>query len=219
MLTTATQHHWEVIAHSWRHVGAPLRPCPQDCANFANLVGLPNREPLDILILGVTPELFHLSWPAGSTVRAVDRSMEMIRVIWPGSPASACHADWLAMPFPPGSFDCVLCDGGLHLLEGPALQRSLSAVVSGVLKLGGQFIVRLFAQSALPEDPHQIFSDLKAGNIPNLHIFKLRLAMALQESFETGIVLNEVYDRIISELGSFMKSSLRPTGPERKSRR
>jgi SAM-dependent methyltransferase len=145
------------------------------------------------LILGVTPELYRLAWPAGSTVQGADRSPEMIEALWPGPANDAVHAEWLDLPFDDGSFDCVACDGGLHLLGYPDGHRGLVQSIARVLKPGGRFVIRLFALPASREMPEQVFHDLSAGIIPNFHVFKLRLVMALQQSSIEGIALDRVF--------------------------
>jgi SAM-dependent methyltransferase len=196
------RQHWETIAARWKNVGHPLRPCQEDVENFAELIGLPSREPIRALILGVTPELYHLAWPPGSRVHSVDQSSDMIEAIWPGPAESASNADWLDVPFPDESFDYVLCDGGLTLLDYPRSQQALSTTVARILKRGGRFITRLFAIPDEPEQPCAVIADARAGKIRNVHTLKLRLAMALQTSAQSGIVLHLVYDRIIQEFGS-----------------
>ncbi len=193
--------HWEKIAERWRHVGAPLRPCPADVAHFSDLLGLRQAKALRVLILGVTPELFALNWPAGTVVKAVDRSPEMIGALWPGRPEAAVQADWARMPFEDASFDCVLCDGGLHLQSYPSGHQALVNSITRVLSPGGRFLVRLFALPMRPERTEAILEDLDGGGIPNFHGFKLRLAMALQTSSEAGIVLDRVHRYVVESAG------------------
>jgi SAM-dependent methyltransferase len=202
MIIRPQSHHWETIASHWRNVGCPLRPCPDDIGNYTKLIDPHGRDAIRALILGVTPELYHLAWPAGSTVQSADRSSAMIKAIWPGPPESATNTDWLDMPFPDESFDCVLCDGGMTLLEYPRSQQVLSSTLARILKRRGQFIIRLFENPDQSEKPAAVLSDLRAGNIPSVHVLKLRLAMALQRSAESGIVLEHVFETIIQEFGS-----------------
>jgi SAM-dependent methyltransferase len=204
-------HHWETLVHNWRHVGSPLRPCPQDCSHYATLIELEPRRQVNALILGVTPELFNLPWPDRRTIRSVDRSREMIKRLWPGAAGSASQADWLDMPFPPESFDDILCDGGLQLLRYPDSQRRLAAVLANILKPQGQFTIRLFSKPAQSEEPDAVFSDLRLGHILNAHILKVRLGMALQRSVEEGIVVGKIFDAI---MGNFkgLESLHRVTG-------
>jgi len=194
--------YWEAIALNWKNVGSPLRPCRIDIENFSELIKRFGGPGTRALILGVTPELYGLPWPANSAVFSADRSIEMIKAIWPGPEEQATQANWLELPFPDNSFDCALCDGGLHLLQYPDEQKQLSASIARILKPGGRFIIRLFARPVPAEHTEAVFSDLQAGNIPNTHIFKLRLLMAMQDSPEEGILLKKVFEQIVREFGS-----------------
>ena len=200
MKPSSAPHYWHTIAAHWNNVGHPLRPNAQDIDGFTSLLNLPGNRPLRILILGVTPELYGIHWPNGSEILAADRSEPMIKAIWPGPPDTAFTANWTALPFDAASFDAVLCDGGLHLQRYPTGQRQIAESIARILKPNGRFLIRLFALPDSPESPEQVFSDLHAGRIPSLHIFKLRLAMALQKNPESGVILNSVYARVIEEI-------------------
>ncbi len=189
-----------MIAGKWAHIGAPLRPGMADLEGFRKVVGLPGGTPRRVLILGVTPELWRLGWPVGSEVRAVDLSQEMIGALWPGPSGTAVEGDWRALPFPPESFDCVLCDGGLVLLDYPEGQARLAAAVAGVLRPGGRFTIRLFCKPE-GDSVEAIRADLAARLIPSVHVLKLRLGMALQATPEEGVVLNDVFERVGREFG------------------
>jgi SAM-dependent methyltransferase len=202
MTPTSSLNYWQTIAANWKNIGKPLRPCDADIENFNALLNLSEQPALRVLILGVTPELYHLNWPDGSEMFAADRSADMIRAIWQGPTEKAFTTDWLDLPFDDASFDFVLCDGGLHLLSYPEGQQQLADSTARVLKPGGQLLLRLFALPEPVEQPDQVFDDLFNNNIPSTHIFKLRLAMALQEQSQDGIILNKVFARIIQECTS-----------------
>ena len=138
------------------------------------------------LILGVTPELYRLNWPAGTVVHAVDRAQEMIGAIWVGPPGDAVHGEWLHLPFGDAAFDCVACDGGLHLLGYPDDQKALARSVA-------------------------VMQDLSTGRIASFHAFKLRLAMSLQQSPIHGVVLDGVYRYLLNAVGS-LDQLVRMTG-------
>ncbi len=192
--------HWQQISRRWKSVGAPLRPGEDDVRHFAELLGISRAAPFRSLILGVTPELYSLPWPEGSTVLAADRSPEMIACIWPG-PAEAAHrADWLELGFADRSFDAVLCDGGLHLQGYPEGHTRLAHSVSRVLSDDGRFLLRLFALPPEPQTVHDVWGDLEQGKVANFHELKLRMAMALQTIPARGIVLGDVYDAILGHV-------------------
>ena len=79
-------HHWAAIARQWKQLGPPLRPVAQDIGFYWNAAEkwVRERGAPRVLLLGVTPELYHLPWPKGTDLLAVDRSQAMIETVWPG---------------------------------------------------------------------------------------------------------------------------------------
>jgi SAM-dependent methyltransferase len=190
------KEQWSKAAQVWDNLGTPLRPSPGDVRIFANSLselGANGTKPLRALVLGVTPELYHLPWPTGSTVRAVDHSQAMIDYVWPGSPDSVLCADWVSMPYEAGSMDVALCDGGMSLLHYPDTHRSLAKRLSEVLAPGGFLIMRLFEPPKVRERPEAVIEDLNAGRILNTNCLKLRLGMALQPDALTGVRVHDVW--------------------------
>lgn len=176
-------------------MGPPLRPDPQDLGIFTDIVtgwvrqhGAPR-----VLLLGVTPELYRLPWPAGTDILAADRNRAMVDCIWPGPKDSVRCIDWLDLALPDASRDIVLCDGGLHLLAYPAGQQKLVSILHAVLSDRGVCVLRLFAPAGSKELPEDVIRDLLNGSIPNLNVFKLRLGMALMNSAEEGVVLGTIW--------------------------
>lgn len=191
----AARRHWLDIAHHWHQVGAPLRPAAQDIAGYTDLIGrwaAVHGAPR-ALILGVTPELYRLPWPAGTELMAVDHTAAMIEAVWPGPRSAAVHAEWTELPFAAAAFDIVLCDGGWHLLSHPRDQQRLLNGLRRVIAPDGLCILRLFVPPVERETPAAVLRDLLGGAIPNLNILKLRLGMALQPSREKGVVLADVW--------------------------
>jgi SAM-dependent methyltransferase len=172
-----------VIAASWRLLGPPLRPVDEDL-HFVREAALrwearAARAP-NVVILGVTPELWKLPWPDGAKVRAVDRAVEMIEHVWPGPAGDAEQGDWLDLPFADESVDIVVCDGGWHLLDGSGQVR-LATELARVVAPHGCFVARLFTPPDVPETPAEVVADLWDGAIPSLNHLKLRLGMALAD--------------------------------------
>lgn len=168
--------HWPTHARGWGLVGPPLRPCPED-------VGIVEREVAALetpraLLLGVTPELATLAWPAGTRLLAVDRSVAMVETVFPrtGTPpgATAQVGEWTALPIPPASIDVAVGDGCLVNLAYPAGYRPFFDELHRVLVPGGRLILRLFAA---PEPLEPLAAVTSAGN---LHALKWRIAMAIQ---------------------------------------
>lgn len=135
----APTEQWAAVAKQWGQVGQPLRPSPQDIAvvseivsSWANLHGTPRA-----MILGVTPELYNMSWPVGSEIIAVDHTQAMIDVVWPGPRDAAKCAEWTNMPLPDKSRDIAVCDGGVILLKYPEEHRQLVDELSRIIALNG----------------------------------------------------------------------------------
>lgn len=74
---------WQRHAGQWARIGAPLRPSPVDGAILLELsqpalvAGRPR-----VVVMGVTPEVVGLAWPADSEVLAFDHSAAMIASVW-----------------------------------------------------------------------------------------------------------------------------------------
>src|SRR6202012_5813470 len=80
---------WEKIAHHWRLLGPPLRARVEDAQRLHDtlLAKLPHgarSRRLDVLLLGVTPELAEFPWSADFHLTALDASEPMLQAIWPG---------------------------------------------------------------------------------------------------------------------------------------
>jgi len=190
--------HWVDIARQWEQVGPPLRPSSQDIAFCKDAIDrwARDRGAPRALILGVTPELYHLPWPMGTDVLAVDHTQSMIDAVWPGPRDAVICADWTAMPLPAGSRNIVLCDGGVHLLAHPHDHRAFVRVLRRVVASDGLCVFRLYVPPEPRESPDAVLADLLAGRVPNLNILKLRLAMAMHEDITQWTELGRVWDAI-----------------------
>jgi SAM-dependent methyltransferase len=158
--------------------------------------GLPQRR-IDILSLGVTPEIALHPWAANTCLTAIDASEEMIRLVWPGdNPVRrAVHGDWLQMPFTDASFDLILNDAGLLLMAGAEKLRAAADELRRVLRPDGRVVLRHFAQPSSSESLEALVLAVSQGKLRNFHELKLRLLMALEmETPGTGIRLADAYD-------------------------
>jgi SAM-dependent methyltransferase len=193
-----TRTHWDDLARQWQHVGPPLRPSSQDIEFCATAIHAWSRDKgaPRALILGVTPELYHLPWPDGTDLLAVDHTQAMIDEVWPGPRHAAICAEWTTMPFETGSRDIVLCDGGLHMLTYPEVLRQFARTLHRILSAEGICVFRVFVPPQQRESASHVLRDLLEGRIPNISALKLRLWMALQESSAQGVELERVWDAV-----------------------
>jgi len=200
--TPERKEQWSKAAQVWDNLGSPLRPCREDVAileGFLQETQAAGAKSLRALILGVTPELYHLPWPAHSEVKAIDHTQAMIDYVWPGPPGSVLCANWVNMPYARASLDMVLCDGGMNLLRYPETHQSLARRISEVLVPGGFVSLRLFEPPVVKEHPEQVVEALRAGRIGNTNCLKLRLGMAMQSDALSGIKVDELWRYLTSE--------------------
>jgi SAM-dependent methyltransferase len=203
-----TPGHWSQMATRWSLVGPPLRPDTEDIALYRQAVAprlSAHGSPPQVLILGVTPELYHLGWPPGTCIQALDNSRKMIDAVWPGSPGTALQGSWTAIPLATSSCDIVLCDGGMGMLSYPDGQKKLLHELARVLAPSGILAIRLFAPTGRTGSIGEIFDDLQAGHIASLDILKLRLWGAMHRDPRTGIQPRAVVEKILATLNSFEK--------------
>lgn len=189
--------HWSEIARLWDLSGPPLRVAPDDVTTYWGAVaGLMEEQPVPrVLLLGVTPELYGLPWPAGTDFQAADRSGVMIDKVWKGPGDAVRQEDWTALSLPASSRDLVLCDGGLHLLSHPEAQAQLVRECGRVLCAGGLAVLRLFVPPRKPEPATAVLGDLRDGHVANVSSLRMRLCMALQTDPHQGVRLGEVWAR------------------------
>jgi SAM-dependent methyltransferase len=195
----ADESQWPIMARQWRRLASPLRPAEEDIAIFQSVVdecaGI-GRRPLRGLILGVTPELYHLAWPEGSRVMAADRTPEMIDYVWPGPKSDVFTADWAAIPSSDEGFDLVLSDGSLHLLDYPHAQTRLKQELARLSAPGGLVCFRLFVPPPRRETAQDVLAALFAGDIGDLNCLKFRLWMALQKTPSEGVAVRDVWETL-----------------------
>ena len=136
---TKDASHWSNMATNWHLNGPPLKPGPMDAAAYwdaaKSWIDHSSKTPR-ILLLGVTPELYALPWPAKREFLAVERNPDMIKHVWPGPEDEVRHADWQNLQLPAQSRDLVLCDGGLMMFN-PSDRNALIADLYNTLSPGG----------------------------------------------------------------------------------
>ena len=193
---------WAMHAARWGRLGPPLRPCPEDLHRLhaAWAASLPDGIParcIEILSLGVTPEVALFPWAEKASLRAIDSSEDMIRTVWPGDAPdrNAVLGNWLQTPFADASFDLIVCDAGLAQLVGIESLVVLGRELRRVLRKDGRVVMRHFARPALAESEQSIIGATEADRVGNFHELKLRLLMALESRTpQLGVRLGDAWD-------------------------
>lgn len=198
---TPQPSHWNKHAQHWRYVKAPLRPCPQDMALFEKALEecFPARAALDALMLGVTPELAANRWTPALNLIAVDNTLAMIQSVWPkhGPRRTVVCGNWLELPLRDARMDLAMIDGGLPAISFPEAHQKLGKELHRILKIDGVFMARIFARPETTESVDDVLMALHAGLIGNFHVFKFRMAMALQaQDPERGVRLGDVWRKV-----------------------
>ena len=124
-----------------------------------------------------------MSWPDNTRLFAADNSARMIRAVWALQEQQnrlAFCSDWCTLTLPDHSAGIVIGDGGFTLLSYPGGYQDLAREIRRVLQDDGLLIVRFFVSTDDSAGPEQVHEQLLAGAIGNFHIFKFRLAIALQ---------------------------------------
>lgn len=189
--------YWEKHALAWRHFRSPLRPAEQDVRWMEQLLArqIPKRR--TALLLGATPELARMAWPAGTRLIGIDQSAGMLQHVWPSSGlpdvAQAVCGDWECLPLPDAALDAVVGDGVLAFFLSPNGLPGFVQEIHRVLADTGILLVRVFVRPAVTESLAQIHADLAQGLIGNFHAYKWRLVMALQPSLAVGVKPADVW--------------------------
>jgi len=157
---------------------------------------IPQRR-LDILSLGVTPEIADYPWASDLQLTAIDASEEMIQKVWPGDNATrkAVLGNWLALPFPEASFDLILNDAGLLLMAGAEKLRAAAEELRRVLRPDGRVVLRHFARVSPAESLDAIAEAAEHGKFSNFNELKLCLLMAIEAGKAgAGVRLAEAHE-------------------------
>jgi ubiquinone/menaquinone biosynthesis C-methylase UbiE len=190
MQTPTAKNIWDDLSKRWNKLTSPLRPSDQDVdlmkQGLQSITG-------PCLLLGVTPELCGLS----DNLIAVDNNELMIKAVWPGNHEGrkVMQGDWLQLPFKANTFDAVIGDGSLVLLDYPLSYELLFGQLKRVLKNGGKLVLRVFATPEEGEMCSAVCREALEGKIRNIHVFKWRLIMALvSESGNPNVKVRDIYE-------------------------
>lgn len=208
--TNPERSHWNAYAARWSLIGPPLRPSPADVDYVKGSVRRLLSESTEgqrALLLGVTPELAQIDWRPPLRLLAVDRSAGMVEGVWPGDTETrrAMVGDWLDLKPSDGAFSLVLGDGVFSLLDYPDGYARLARQLARLTRPGGLLSLRSFCRTEPYEAPDAVFAALLAGRIGNFHVFKWRLAMALQGEETLGVKLDDIWTTLAARFPSLQQ--------------
>lgn len=189
MGTTQGVDHWDTHAYQWPRITSPLRPSVQDIAIFSQEIELHASGPRGLL-LGVTPELLDIK----SDMIALDHNTTMVARA-KADTTTITHGEWLNMPFSNASFDFVLGDGVLSMIEYTQHYERLFCELKRTLSPNGVLILRVYDIDAQKKTVSDVLMDARNRTIGSFHAFKWRFAMALVEERQQGpdIAVQDIY--------------------------
>jgi hypothetical protein len=191
---------WNDVAARWDDWRTPLRPVTEDLDLFRALLAAWHRERrlgrCRAFMCGVTPEIATMTWPFPVEVTGMDQAESMVRLVWPGDVPGARRGlvgNWLETGMAAGSQHVVIGDGGFVFFAYPVAQRALLCEMRRILDPAGLFVYRHYAGVAPREPVEAVFAAARAGSIGNFHVFKWRLAMALQADGTSGVRQHDIW--------------------------
>jgi SAM-dependent methyltransferase len=190
---------WKHHSSQWQHVGAPFRPGEEDAELMMGCLApilAKESHPIQVAVLGVTPEVVNLPWPTPVRLQAYDESLDMVKRVWRPNPrvaSSARVARWQSLPLPDKTMDAVVGDGVLYVLSGLSACSEVLVEIQRVLKPHGTLAVRCFVRPDSSETVENIREAAYSGEIGGFHALKMRLSMALAESATYSFEVSEVH--------------------------
>lgn len=155
----------------------------------------------DIAILGVTPEVVQLGWPAHVRLHAFDMSAEMIAKVWrphPNLPSSVRELRWQDLPLADNAVACAVGDGSLNCLQGLSEYPEVLHQVARALRPNGALIMRMFIRPDTRATLEEVEAAVADGTVETFHALKWHVAMALAEAPEYAVRVTAIRDAIIA---------------------
>lgn len=190
---------WEQHAEQWSKVQAPLKPSPDDGSlTLSGLKPIFDKYPdqCRVAVLGVTPELIQLAWPASVALYAYDHSSEMIASVWSSHPTVSSEvkqASWEHLPVEAGAFHAAVGDGSLNALSKLENYAEVVQELHRVIAPNGLMVIRCFIRPDNAETTQQIISAVHTGQVGSFHALKWRLAMALVNASSASVAVSDIH--------------------------
>ena len=207
---------WQRSAKVWKLVAAsPQRPVEEDGRLMLRLASpvLAGQLAPGVLVLGVTPEIVQLPWPAGTTLTALDHSADMIASLWRPNAridSRVARARWQSMPVKEGSTSLVAGDGSLNTLPSLRDYPDVLAELVRVLRPGGRLVLRCFLRPEQQEPIEAVAAAAFSGGIRSFSALKWRIAMALDggSSFSVAVAdIRAAFDRLFPDRDRLARAS------------
>ena len=161
---------WQRHSSQWNKLGSPQRPSPEDGAIMMAAAGADLARPAatDVLVLGVTPEVVQLPWPASLRLHAFDHSAEMIATVWQPHPqivSSARQASWQSLPLADRSVCVAVGDGSFNSLPELADYTDVLRELARVLQPDALLCLRYYALPLVRESLAEVEAAVRAGQV------------------------------------------------------
>jgi SAM-dependent methyltransferase len=174
-----TTTHWAERSRTWGRNGPPLQPNQEIVDCFASLI----PTTANIILMGVTPQIAE----AYTHVTAVDREPAMIENVWPGNTETkrAINDNWLTVELPENSYDGIIGDGSINMLEIKDVEFMLTKAQK-LLKPGGVFACRMFTR---PDEPITMERLLAEAKHPTVNFSAYRRLIPMYIAAQNGPIV------------------------------
>ena len=168
--------------------GLPLRP-PSEVTNCMHKIisqlmlrKKMSKERINLVLLGVTPEITNLPWAKNVTLKAFDKNKDMIKYVWEAPKKIASQVKqslWQEIPLESNSADFIIGDGCTTQFPNKKTYRDFFKEQHRIIKKDGFLLLRCFLNTQKQEHFDGIIKDIKKGNIQYFGTLKWRIAMAI----------------------------------------
>lgn len=168
--------------------GLPLRPPPLASACMHHIISQiilkrkKTSKSINLVLLGVTPEITNLPWAKNISLKAFDKNKDMIKFVWEAPKKISSHVEqslWQKMPLQSENVDFILGDGCTTQFPNKKTYTDFFKEQRRIIKSDGFLLLRCFLNTQTQETLDQISKDALEGRIQYFGSLKWRIAMAL----------------------------------------